>query len=79
LPAVALLLGLSFAYVFYGALPAVQAALVGLKAVVVALIVHAVIRIGRRALRGALPAAASATMTAAWRGPADTPKMTGRV
>lgn len=60
LPAAALLLGLSFAYVLYGGLPAVQAALVGLKAVVVALIVHAVIRIGRRALRGALPAAIAA-------------------
>lgn len=52
LPAVALLLGLSFAYVLYGEVPAVAAALTGLKAVVVALIAQAVAKLGARALRG---------------------------
>lgn len=50
LPAALLLLVLSFVYAIYGELPAVVALLVGLQATVVALIVHALIRIGRRAL-----------------------------
>jgi chromate transporter len=50
LPSVLVLLGLSFAYAAYGQLPAVAALLLGLKATVVALIVHALIRVGRRAL-----------------------------
>ncbi len=49
-PAIVLLLGLSFAYAIYGQVPAVAAVLFGLKATVVALIVHALIRVGRRAL-----------------------------
>ncbi|MCU0977041.1 MAG: chromate efflux transporter [Steroidobacteraceae bacterium] len=52
LPAVALLLGLSFIYVLYGEVPAVAAALTGLKAVVVALIAQAVVKVASRALRG---------------------------
>ena len=51
LPAVALLLALSFAYVLYGEVPAVAAALGGLKAVVVALIAQAVVKVAARALR----------------------------
>lgn len=50
LPSVLVLLGLSFAYAIYGQVPAVAALLLGLKATVVALIVHALIRVGRRAL-----------------------------
>ncbi len=49
-PAIVLLLGLSFAYAIYGEVPAIAALLFGLKATVVALIVHALIRIARRAL-----------------------------
>jgi len=49
-PAIVLLLGLSFAYAIYGQVPAVAALLFGLKATVVALIVHALIRVGLRAL-----------------------------
>ncbi|MGH8250762.1 MAG: chromate efflux transporter [Steroidobacteraceae bacterium] len=49
-PAVLLLLGLSFAYALYGELPAAASLLAGLQATVVALILHALIRIGRRAL-----------------------------
>ncbi|MGH8129837.1 MAG: chromate transporter, partial [Steroidobacteraceae bacterium] len=50
LPAMALLLGLSFVYALHGDLPLVAAALAGLKAVVIALIVQALVRIARRAL-----------------------------
>ncbi|MSQ91902.1 MAG: chromate efflux transporter [Gammaproteobacteria bacterium] len=49
-PAIVLLLGLSFAYAIYGQMPAIAALLFGLKATVVALIVHALIRVARRAL-----------------------------
>jgi chromate transporter len=49
-PAIVLLLGLSFAYAIYGQVPAIAALLFGLKATVVALIVHALIRLARRAL-----------------------------
>jgi chromate transporter len=52
LPAAVLLLALSFAYALYGEVPAVAAALGGLKAVVVALIVQAVVKVAVRALRG---------------------------
>ncbi len=51
LPAMSLLLGLSFVYAAYGELPAIAAALLGLKATVIALILHALLRLGRRALK----------------------------
>lgn len=50
LPAMSLLLGLSFVYALHGDLPLVAAALAGLKAVVIALIAQALVRIARRAL-----------------------------
>ena len=49
-PAMALLLGLSFVYAICGQVPAIAALLFGLKATVIALIVHASIRVARRAL-----------------------------
>lgn len=49
-PAVALLLGLSWAYARFGTLPAASGVLLGLKAAVVALVAQALVRIGRRAL-----------------------------
>ena len=49
-PAIVLLLGLSFAYAIYGQVPAIAALLFGLKSTVIALIVHALIRVARRAL-----------------------------
>jgi chromate transporter len=52
LPSVFVLLGLSWLYAAHGALPAITAALWGLKPVVVAIVLEAVPRIGRRALRG---------------------------
>jgi chromate transporter len=50
LPSVAILLALSFLYAYFGEVPRVAAALVGLKATVVALILHAMLRLARRAL-----------------------------
>ncbi|MEO8195300.1 MAG: chromate efflux transporter [Thermoanaerobaculia bacterium] len=54
LPSVFVLLGLSWIYAAHGALPAVAAVLTGVKAVVVAIILDAVLRIGQRALRSPL-------------------------
>ncbi|HEX5761427.1 MAG TPA: chromate transporter, partial [Thermoanaerobaculia bacterium] len=52
LPSIFVLLGLSWVYTAHGSLPAVAAALAGLKPVVVAIVLAAMLRIGRRALRG---------------------------
>ena len=54
LPSVALLMGLSFVYALHGDVPIVAAILLGLKATAIALIVQAVVRIARRALRNPL-------------------------
>jgi chromate transporter len=54
LPGFLVILALSIAYVRLGDLPALQGLFFGLKAAVLAVVVHAVLRIGRRALRGAL-------------------------
>jgi chromate transporter len=52
LPSVFVLLGLSWIYAAHGSLPVIAAALWGLKPVVVAIVLEAVPRIGRRALHG---------------------------
>ncbi|HEU0223845.1 MAG TPA: chromate efflux transporter [Steroidobacteraceae bacterium] len=49
-PAMLLLLGLSFVYALHGDVPAVAAVLLGLKATVIALIAQALLRLSRRAL-----------------------------
>jgi chromate transporter len=49
-PSIVLLLGLSFIYAMHGDVPVVAAALAGLKATVIALIVQALLRIAKRAL-----------------------------
>jgi len=49
-PAILLLLGLSWLYARYGTLPAAAGLLLGLKASVVALVLQALLKIGRRAL-----------------------------
>jgi chromate transporter len=54
LPAIVLLLALSWVYAAHGHLPAVAGMLIGLKAAVVALVVQALLKIGRRALAGPL-------------------------
>ena len=53
LPSLLLLVALSWVYVAYGQLPAVAGVLYGLKPAVIALVLHAAWRIGRRALRDA--------------------------
>jgi len=70
LPAVVLLLLLSFLYVSFGELPRVAAALVGLKATVVALILHAMQRLAARALSRPVDwlLAAAAFAALAWAG-----------
>jgi chromate transporter len=54
LPAMVLLIALSFVYAMHGDVPIVAAVLKGLMAVAIALIVQALIRIGGRALKGPL-------------------------
>ncbi len=49
-PALVLLLGLSWLYASFGQLPAATGVLLGLKAAVLALVLQALLRIGRRAL-----------------------------
>jgi chromate transporter len=56
LPAMFMVLGLSWAYVRYGSLPAAGWLLYGIKPVVIALIVQALWSLGTKALRGLLPA-----------------------
>jgi chromate transport protein ChrA len=51
-PAIVLLLGLSWAYARFGHLPAATGVLLGLKAAVLALVLQALLRIGRRARSG---------------------------
>ncbi len=53
LPGFVVILALSYLYVTSGNLPIVQGLFVGLKAAVVVIVLHAVIRIGRRSLRSA--------------------------
>ena len=52
LPGLLLIIGLSALYVALGATPEAQALLLGLKAAVVALVLEALLRIGRRSLKG---------------------------
>lgn len=67
LPSVAVLLALSWVYVAYGSVPAVAGLLYGVKAVVLAIVVHALWRIGRRTLRGpAAFAIAAGAFVALW-------------
>jgi len=50
-PAIVLLLGLSWLYARFGSLPAASGLLLGLQAAVLVLVLQALVRIGRRALR----------------------------
>lgn len=51
LPGAAVMLGLSFAYALLGGLPLVDGLLLGVKAAVLAIVVQALLRLGRRALK----------------------------
>jgi chromate transporter len=53
-PAILLLLGLSWIYASHGDLPAISGVLFGLKSAVLALVLQALLRIGRRALKSRL-------------------------
>ncbi len=53
LPGAAVMLGLGLVYALFGALPVVEAAFLGVKAAVVAIVVQALLKIGGRALGGA--------------------------
>ena len=52
LPGALVVLALSIAYALYGQLPFVEAAFVGIKAAVLVIVIEALLRIARRALRG---------------------------
>ncbi|MEO6028198.1 MAG: chromate efflux transporter [Candidatus Binatia bacterium] len=60
LPSVFILLALSWVYVAYGSVPLVAALFYGLKPAVVAIVLEAVVRIGRRALKTRLLVAVAA-------------------
>ena len=52
LPGAIVVLGLSIAYAYFGQVPIVEAAFVGIKAAVLVIVIEALIRVARRALRG---------------------------
>src|SRR3990170_7910096 len=52
LPGAIVVLGLSIAYAYFGQVPIVEAAFLGVKAAVLVIVVEALIRVARRALRG---------------------------
>lgn len=60
LPGALVMLGLSIAYAQYHDLPAVSAVFLGVKAVVLAIVIEAIFRIGRKALKGRIPIAIAA-------------------
>lgn len=60
LPGTFVMLGLSLGYVIYRHVPLVDAAFLGVKAAVLAVVIEAVLRIGRRALRNRIMVAISA-------------------
>src|SRR6476661_1428252 len=52
LPGACVVLALSVAYAFYGQVPIVEIAFVGIKAAVLVIVTEALVRVARRALRG---------------------------
>jgi chromate transporter len=52
LPGVISIMGLSYVYAAYGNIGFVEAVLFGLKAAVLAIVIQAVVRVGKSALRG---------------------------
>ncbi|MEL6171260.1 MAG: chromate efflux transporter [Pseudomonadota bacterium] len=56
-PGALLILALGFGYAYYGDLPLVQAAFLGIKATVVIIVFQALLRLGKRTLTGHLPRA----------------------
>src|SRR6478735_3811481 len=60
LPGIIAIMGLSYVYAAYGNIGFVEAVFFGLKAAVLAIVVHAVVRVGKRALRNRLMIALAA-------------------
>ena len=52
LPGAIVVLGLSIAYAYFGQVPIVEAAFLGIKAAVLVIVIEALLRVARRALRG---------------------------
>jgi chromate transporter len=52
LPGAFVVLGLSILYAYFGQVPIVEAAFIGIKAAVLVIVIEALLRVGRRALRG---------------------------
>jgi chromate transporter len=65
LPGASIVLALSIAYAFYGQIPIVEIAFVGIKAAVLVIVIEALLRVARRALRGPYDAAIAAAAFAA--------------
>jgi chromate transporter len=65
LPGAVVVLALSIAYAFYGQVPLVEAAFLGVKAAVLVIVVEALVRVARRALRGPYDVAIAAAAFAA--------------
>ena len=65
LPGAFVVLGLSIAYAFFGQVPLVEAAFLGVKAAVLVIVVEALIKVSRRALRGPYDVAIAAAAFAA--------------
>ena len=53
LPGALVVLGLSILYAYFGQVPIVEAAFIGIKAAVLVIVIEALLRVARRALRGA--------------------------
>jgi chromate transporter len=60
LPGAIVVLALSIAYAYFGQVPLVEAAFVGIKAAVLVIVIEALVRVARRALRGPYDAAIAA-------------------
>ena len=79
LPGVLAIMGLSWVYAVYGQVAAVAALFFGLKAAVLAIVLQAVIRLGKRALRNnAMRAIAAASLVAVFAFGAALPLVLGR-
>ncbi|HBH42446.1 MAG TPA: chromate transporter, partial [Rhizobiales bacterium] len=65
LPGACVVLALSVAYAFYGQVPIVEIAFVGIKAAVLVIVTEALVRVARRALRGPYDVAIAAAAFAA--------------
>jgi chromate transporter len=65
LPGACVVLALSVAYAFYGEVPIVEIAFVGIKAAVLVIVTEALVRVARRALRGPYDVAIAAAAFAA--------------